>query len=504
MASETIYGYFGKKGAGKTHELVKVIINLLLKGRYVVAVLPQLSVDAVVQYLGDETVRDRLVVCDYTDLETNPLFFPNEDLIRQLQLWKKGDPIPADAHRWRESVWIPGSALVLDEAWRYLENAKELKEKAPGLKIALHMARHYHGPADWRDPEMVKRYKDPNWFPGLGGPEYDVLPAAQPPYVLGTETPLEGWEKQEDDTWRRYRGGDGTPMSTANVLFASQNFFGLARGLREHIDQTTQLVSVRDDYFPTLLKKATDGKEQYMAYTFEAADMPTRQQMLASMNKGEVLWLTEQTVTHDPAIHALYPYASGYAKETRVDDKADLKNNPHWKKMKRGAMILLLVLGFGVALAVYGASKLTSGSELVEQTSGQTVDGSKTAGDARTASNGPSGVQRPADRNAPPLLPSYAGRIGNTIVAHDGYRYAWVRTETADELENGGYAFEIEGHRVDTQTNLNGSDRVGDSRRRLGSDAAGEDGSRSLDARGPGRRVTAEYERATKGISGPS
>ncbi len=104
MASETIYGYFGKKGAGKTHELIRVILQRLREGRYVVAVIPQLDVEKVASYLKDPTVKDRLVVADYTEVESNENFFPDEDLLRRLQMWKRGDPIPADAHKWCSSL----------------------------------------------------------------------------------------------------------------------------------------------------------------------------------------------------------------------------------------------------------------------------------------------------------------------------------------------------------------------------------------------------------------
>lgn len=442
MASETIYGYFGKKGAGKTHELTRVILDRLREGRYVVAVIPQLDVDKVASYLKDPTVKERLIVKDYTDIEEDENFFPDEHLLRKLQMWKRGDPVPADAHKWRNSVVIPGSFLVIDEAWRWLESKKTIP---PRLKAALHMARHWQGPMFWNDPEQVAKYKDPAWFPMMGGPPFEISKTA--PQIFP-----EQWQQLEDGTWRRELGGDGTPLCTANILFASQDFFGLDRSLRAQIDQCTQLVSIRDSYFPTLLKKATDGKEQYMAYTFEAADMPTRRQMLAALNKGEKLWLTEDCVTHDSAIHELKGYAAGYAKENRVDDKSDLSKNPHWKKIKRQFVTIGLMFAVAVGGGLWALSRMQSPEELAAASAGTAAPSGGVAGTSRPSAPA-SSIQGVSSAPAPAQL-GFAGKVGKVIVLEAAGVHAMVSVDAA-QLEHGGFhSVQIDGRTIHSEVDL--------------------------------------------------
>lgn len=452
MASETIYGYFGKKGAGKTHELIRVILQRLREGRYVVAVIPQLDVEKVASYLKDPTVKDRLVVADYTEVESNENFFPDEDLLRRLQMWKRGDPIPEDAHKWCSSTVIPGCFLAIDEAWRWLENKKTIP---PRLKAALHMARHWQGPECWNKPELIAKFRDPSWFPMMGGPEFDTLPVGMTPTIFP-----EQWEQLADGSFRRFRGGDGTQLCTANILFASQDFFGLERSLRAQIDQCTQLVSIRDSYFPSLLKKATDGKEQYMSYTFEAADMPSRRQMLSAMEKNEKLWLAEECVTHDPAIHELKAYTAGYAKENRVDNKADLKNNPHWLKIKRQGYVMLALFAGALGLAAWTFSGLGGSDELVSQSSGASVAG--TVGGSSSAR---------AAASAPPVEMGFAGKVGNMLILEADGHHKMIDRTAATVAAGGRYLISIDGRTIDSGTDLAAPHSSGDAG--SGNDGAG-------------------------------
>ncbi len=486
MASETIYGYFGQKGAGKTHELVRVILARLKEGRRVVAVMPQLDVDKVARFLGDPTVRDRLIVKDYTDVTDDPNFFPNEHVIRSLQQWKRFDidyaveeptpespraPMPENAKDWRKSVVIPGDLVVIDEAWRWLESAKDIPKP---LKAALHMARHWHGPVDWRNPEDIAKYTSPDWFPGYGGPEWVDAYEDQPVIDERTGEPTGKTKKVKV---RKFKGGDGTPMVTTNILFASQDFFGLARSLRGQIDQTTLLVSIRDSYFPTLLKKATDGKEQYLAYTFEAADMPTRRQMLAGLEKGEKLWLTEETITHDDGVHSLYEYATGYAQEKRADDKSNLANNPHWKKIKRQGLLMLATLALAIGMAVYFFMSMPTTNSLVSDASKTKIAAPGTPGSSvqPTGQGATARVQTPGSSSQPaaqemPLRPGFAGKVGDVIAIDAGGSYSLVMKSDVQVMEGGHYRMSVDGGVIDSAQDLamagagglRGSGSVGD------------------------------------------
>ncbi len=470
MASETIYGYFGQKGAGKTHELVRVILARLREGRRVVAVMPQLDVDKVARYLGDPTVKDRLIVADYTDVTDNPKFFPDEHVVRKLQLWKRfaidysmeepkedspRSPMPDGSANWRDSVVWPGDLVVIDEAWRWLESAKDIPKP---LKSALHMARHWHGPADWRGDENVSRYTSADWFPGYGGPEWADEFEDQPLLDKLGQPVIDvfGKPKTHKVKVRKFKGGDGTPMVTTNILFASQDFFGLARSLRGQIDQTTLLISIRDSYFPTLLKKATDGQEQYMAYTFEAADMPTRRQMLAALEKGEKLWLTEETITHEGPIHSLYEYASGYAQEKRADNKSDLSNNPHWKKIKRGGILLLTLFGGAILLGLFAWSKLGSQSDLVANTSKGSVKTSVSGGgkDAAAPRAAPGTYTRAEDVDRPP---AFEGRVGKFLSFHSPGKTTFALVEDAVPLST-GWRVELDGRTIETASAMAAGD----------------------------------------------
>lgn len=331
MASYSAKGIFGRKGAGKTHELVRLALEKLREGRRVCIVVPQLNQDKVIRLFDDPTIFERLTVASYEDV-AKPGFWPDEQLQTRLNTWRRFDmdyrrekpsektprsEIPADAHKWKDTVVRPGDFVVLDEAWRWLQTPKDCP---PGLKSALHMCRHWRGPADWRNPEDIDRYLSDDWFPGLGGAEYD---------------------KNGD-----YLGGDGTQMVTTNLVIASQKYQGLNRALREMLEESTMLIHVDTSALPEKYRKRfEEDREMYAAYTFESEHVPTWQQLDRAAERKEPIWVGEQFIYHEDHIHDLYSYADGYAREDRADDKNDISNHPNIVKLRK---MLKLLKWFGV------------------------------------------------------------------------------------------------------------------------------------------------------------
>lgn len=339
MASYSAKGIFGRKGAGKTHELIRIALQKLLEGRRVCIVVPQLNVDKVIRHFNDLTIADRLTVATYEDV-VKPGFWPDEHFQTRLNTWRRFDmdyrtdlptpetprnPIPAEAFRWNSSVVIPGDIVILDEAWRWLGTSGNCP---PGLRSALSMCRHWRGPADWRNSEDIQRFLSPDWFPGLGGPEYD---------------------KNGD-----YLGGDGTKMVTTNIIVASQRYQGLKKEYRELLEESTLLIHVDTSALPeSYRERFEDGREMYAAYTFESEHVPTWAQLDRAAEKKEPIWVGEQFIYHEDYIHDFYSYADGYAREERVDDKNNIANHPNIIKLRKMLNLLKIFGIIAIIIAIF-------------------------------------------------------------------------------------------------------------------------------------------------------
>lgn len=357
-------GLFGRKGAGKSHELVRTCLDLLRQGRRVCMVMPQLDKDKVIRYLADDTVEDRLTVVGYDALR-DPRFFPNESIITKLQTWRRfnidystQDPspdsplneIPHDAWRWHESIFRPGDALIVDEAWRIMRNENVCP---PGFRTALHMARHWRGPKDWRNADDCARYLSSDWFPGLGGPEWMLESVQDPNYPDDPKRKIER---------KRYLGGDGTEMVTSNLIVASQNYGRLAKGLTEQLHRSTLLIKVDNRNLPDFAKNKEEP-DSYMAYTFESEYVPSWRELERAVQAKKPIWVGEEQIFHSDEIHALYEYADGFAEETDVDDKATLAKNPEFKRAKKLLIAATLFMLFLVAIGIFAYSKMPSVTE---------------------------------------------------------------------------------------------------------------------------------------------
>ena len=346
MASETIFAYVGPKGSGKTHEGTRVVLEQLRLGRYVVAVIPTLSVQKVAEYLKDDSVYHRLVVCDYDAVDRDD-FFPHEGRVRfddgktnVLGLEKRKPRAKRTAIRmgddavmfvgppeeiedeedatfspmaWRESVVPCGAVVVIDEAWRWLENTSSIPKR---FKKALHMARHWRGPADWREADDRARYtreEDP-WHPGLGG-------AVE-------------------------KGGDGTELVSMNILLLTQDYSSLNRTLRKQVDQICDIKSYKKGAVPPIIQKLfpkwkTDGR--YSVSTFEGHKLPDRRSKAYQTERKAF-----EILPHQPEIHGLFEYAGGQALERAVDDRSSASNDTRLGYIKYVAMLTV------VAIIVFG------------------------------------------------------------------------------------------------------------------------------------------------------
>lgn len=436
MSAEVAKGIFGRKGAGKSHELVRLCIHHLRAGRRVCIVMPQLDKDKVVKYLGDPGVADRLTVCGYKDLLL-PNFFPNEAILTDLQLWRRfqidyaseepqqdspRNEIPSNAWRWKESIFRPGDVLIIDEAWRVMRNEDKCP---PGLRTALHMARHWYGPADWRDPAAVERYMSDTWFPGLGGPEWNERKVVDD---KGKVVRVE----------QAYAGGDGTEIVASNLIISSQRFQGLAKNLREQLDTSSLLVAVQTRYLPRSVQKLMSKKAQYTAFSFESEHVPTWREMDRALDKKDKIWDGRELIDHVDELHELYTYNSGQAREDAADDKLDFKNSPAYKEMRRGVIFLVLMLAVGAGLAVLSAN-------MFEKSGG--ISGPQWTG-AQAKSAGAKNVQAPTP---PPLL--FAGRVGGVSVVMDGEKF--VPVDSSETILN------VNGRSLNVEKDVLSADRLG-------------------------------------------
>lgn len=325
MASETIFAYVGPKGSGKTHEGTRVVLDQLRQGRYVVAVIPSLDVSRVAEYLDDDTVYDRLRVVDYDEVDRED-FFPSEDRIKLIKQ-QDGSMAPGPSFEptaWRESIVPCGAVVVIDEAWRWLETTNSIP---PRFKKALHMARHWRGPADWRRSADRAKYLHSEcdvcshgqrcseiWHPGLGG---DVE-----------------------------KGGDGSTLVSMNILLLTQDYSSLNRTLRKQIDQVCDIKSYKNGAVPAVVQKLlpfwkTDGR--YSVSTFEGHRLPERRSKAYDKDRKSF-----EILPHDPAIHGLFEYAGGQAGERAIDDRSSAEKDTRLSYIKYVAFLLVFgALGIG-------------------------------------------------------------------------------------------------------------------------------------------------------------
>ncbi|WP_125445773.1 hypothetical protein [Sphingobium indicum] len=314
MASETIFAYVGPKGSGKTHEGTRVVLEQLKLGRYVVAVIPTLDVGKVCELLDDESVRERLRVVDY-DAVDQENFFPDEARIKLVKADDGSFVAGPDYHpkAWRESVVPCGAVVVIDEAWRWLESTKAIPER---FKKALHMARHWRGPSDWRKQSDRDRYMDDVdlWHPALGG-----NPA---------------------------KGGDGTRLISMNILLLTQDYSSLNRTLRKQIDQICDIKSYKKGAIPPVIQKIfpfwkTDGR--YSVSTFEGHILPERRSKKYQEDRKSF-----EILPHRPEIHGLFEYAGGQAMERAVDDRSSASSDSRLSYIKYVALLTIAgIIVFG-------------------------------------------------------------------------------------------------------------------------------------------------------------
>lgn len=387
MASETIFAYVGPKGSGKTHEGALAVCKMLLIGRRVVAVIPDLKVERVHAFLSqplenivglffdekerdeftkagllrqfDETVdqlRKRLIVCDYEAVDRDD-FWPDEIGVRyddgsgatigqdrsqaakpkpKRKMIRMGEDAvmfvgPAEVEEqkgphgfrptaWRESIVWCGSAVVIDESWRWLES-KATMPKA--FNTALRMARHWRGPLDWRDPEDVARWTadGPNpWHPGHGGPT-----------------------------------GDGTGLVSTNVLFLTQDYHALDRNLRRQVDQICDIRSYAEGTLPPLIQwigakfpklfPTWDVRGKYSVSTFASHRMPEDRQSKAYKNARKS-WALRK---HQGAIHGLFQKPGGQALEMAFDKRSSAGSDAQLNKLGSNiwmVFVILVICGF--------------------------------------------------------------------------------------------------------------------------------------------------------------
>lgn len=385
MASETIFAYVGPKGSGKTHEGTRVVLEQLKLGRFVVAVIPTLDVNKVVELLDDESVRERLRVVDY-DAVDQENFFPEESRIKLVKA-DDGSFVPGPNYHpkaWRESVVRCGAVVVIDEAWRWLESTKSIPER---FKKALHMARHWRGPADWRNAADRERFLDDVdlWHPGLGGD-----PA---------------------------KGGDGTRLVSMNILLLTQDYSSLNRTLRKQVDQICDIKSYKKGAVPELVQKLfpwwrTDGR--YSVSTFEGHILPERRSKKYQTDRKSF-----EILPHRPEIHALFEYAGGQAMERAVDDRSSAANDSRLSYIKYVAFLAVIAIAVFGWLAYRGVNKMIASAGAPAAAAKSEASAPPTQGqDAQAGSTVPAGADQ---RKALPksTVARVAGAIGGQVMVID-------------------------------------------------------------------------------------
>ncbi|WP_271298914.1 zonular occludens toxin domain-containing protein [Sphingomonas sp. CV7422] len=424
MASETIFAYVGPKGSGKTHEGTRVVLEQLRLGRFVVAVIPSLDVNRVVELLDDDTVRDRLRVVDYDAVERDD-FFPDEDRIKLIK-GPEGEMIAGpmfDGRAWRETIVPTGAVVVIDEAWRWLESTQSIP---PRFKKALHMARHWRGPANWRSAEDRERFM------------------ADP--CGSCENCTEGLVRQCVELWHPgkggdvAKGGDGTVLVSMNILLLTQDYSSLNRTLRKQIDQICDIKSYKAGAVPPIIQKLfpfwrTDGR--YSVSTFEGHKIPDRRSKAYNVERKAF-----EILPHLPEIHGLFEYAGGQALERAVDDRSSASNDSRLGYIKYAAFLAV------VAIGVFGYWTYTGIRDMVtpKNAAGAPVEAvaSSTAtyapATAKTAPAAPVRQRRPT-------LARVAGAVaGTTFVVDDEGRLH--PSDTPLDFDQNGPQGEYDGYQV--------------------------------------------------------
>jgi hypothetical protein len=337
MAGESFYAYVGTRGSGKSHEASKRIIEQVWLGRDTVVVNPDFRVDRLVEFLnnidsmlslglgsaegpekylldrGIDLTEERVFdfdhvskycrVFDYDVLEQKSGFWPEEEEMRVL-LDSNGNRIYDPRWRpdgWRRQLVRAGSFVVVDEAWRLMDDATRIP---PSAKKMFRMMRHWRGPIDWRDPEDVKKYlcdeEGKMWDPSMGGPVD--------------------------------KGGDGTQLVSMNLLVMTQDYQALDSKLRRQVNQITDLFTYPKGHlsgFLAKMNKAWDLDGKYSATTFPSHLLPARG-TLQHLRKRESF----EILPHIPEVHALTEKAGGASVEARIDNRSTMSNSVEAKTLR--------------------------------------------------------------------------------------------------------------------------------------------------------------------------
>lgn len=408
MASETIFAYVGPKGSGKTHEGTRVVIEQLRLGRFVVAVIPSLDVNRVVELLDDDSVRDRLRVVDYDAVERDD-FFPDEDRIKLIK-GPNGDMVPGPAFNpraWRETIVPTGAVVVIDEAWRWLESTQSIP---PRFKKALHMARHWRGPADWRSASDRERFlKEPCR-------EGSCLACR-----LGGDAVYQCPDLGADGMWHPRlggdvaKGGDGTGLVSMNILLLTQDYSSLNRTLRKQVDQICDIKSYKNGAVPPIVQKLfpfwrTDGR--YSVSTFEGHKLPDRRSKAYQTERKAF-----EILPHLPEIHGLFEYAGGQALERAVDDRSSASNDARLGYIKYVAMMVV------AGIAVFGFMAYRGVSKMITPKADEAQQVASTDAPDSSPTSQPSAA--PVRSNPVPASPRnpvarVAGAVAGTVFVVDG------------------------------------------------------------------------------------
>lgn len=372
MASETIFAYVGPKGSGKSHEGVCRLVDVIKAGRSVVAVIPDLRLDRVADLveLPLEDLRRWVRIVDYDDVERED-FWPDEHAVRHGSEHYRRDA-------WRESIVRSGDVVIIDEAWRWLESSRSIP---PRFKRALHMARHWRGPADWRDPASVDRFLNADWAPADGGEE-----------------------------------GDGTVLVSTNILLLTQDYQALDKNLRRQVDQVTELYSFPKGFFPPWVQRFVPGlrtDNRYNAVTFDSHRLPTKG------TKAYTQYRSKEIHFHRPEIHHLMEKAGGQALETAIDGRRQLMSSAEAKHIKLMAIVVvLLIVVAGTKSVLWWRSLPGNGS------SGEPTATASAAAPRAQATN--SDIIQPVRSKSAGEAPAghvrAIGTVGGVAVVYDGDR----------------------------------------------------------------------------------
>lgn len=281
----------GRKGSGKTHYGVKKIVGLLEKGRRVVAVIPQIKRQAIVDHFGgDETILRQLVVVEYEAMFGAHFWPPEEDVRAK---------VPG---AWCRNVVWTGDAVFLDEAGRL---GKRENAAPPGFVVALSFARHWKGPKDYRHPGVWERVTDPSWYPNK---------------------PLED-------------GEESIPLVASNITLLAQGYGQIAGYIKDQTDEVTHLSKVDVRKLPKLAQEKAKGT--YTVRTYPGNVLPRKPEE----DENPPYKIVEK---HEGWIHDLYEEDDEPAEESAVDDYGSIKNDPKAKSLRFQAIIaVLLILGAG-------------------------------------------------------------------------------------------------------------------------------------------------------------